>query len=128
MPFHGSPKTSAVASRFHGLVRTPNWKTLARAREAVSLLAGANCLDGKRGDSDATWAKVNFDRQIVAVAKVNGASVIYSDDIELIKFAKRIGIEAVSSWDLPEPQLQQAAFEFKQEQAKARAVSLEEDV
>src|SRR5437016_2086496 len=34
----------------------------------------------KRDTSDATWAKVNFDRQIVAVAKVHGAKLLYTDD------------------------------------------------
>src|SRR4051812_15732611 len=37
-------------------------------------------LDGrqrKRGTSNATWTKIKFDRQIVAIAKVCGATVIY---------------------------------------------------
>ena len=39
---------------------------------------------------------------------MNGAKVIYSDDKELITFAKRMGIESVSSWDLREPKEKQA--------------------
>lgn len=62
----------------------------------------------KRGGSEATWAKVNFDRQIVAVAKVNNATTIYTDDGEMIKFAKRMGLDTVSSWELPAPKEKQA--------------------
>lgn len=68
----------------------------------------------KRGDSTATWAKVNFDRQIVAVAKVNNASIIYTDDAEMTKFAKAQGMDVVASWDLPEPREKQAGL-FEQE-------------
>jgi hypothetical protein len=68
----------------------------------------------KRGDSIAPWAKVNFDRQIVAVAVVNNASTIYTDDGDMIKFAKSQGLDVVSSWDLPEPREKQAGL-FEEE-------------
>jgi RNase H-fold protein (predicted Holliday junction resolvase) len=70
----------------------------------------------KRGDSNATWAKVNFDRQIVAVAKVNSASIIYSDDGDMTTFAKAQGMDVVSSWDLPEPREKQAELFDKEDQ------------
>jgi hypothetical protein len=76
----------------------------------------------KRGDSNATWAKVNFDRQIVAVAKVNRATVIYTDDEEMIKFAKRMGMETVSSWELPAPREKQAEL-FGEEEPMGRAAT-----
>ena len=38
------------------------------------------------------WAKVKFDIQIVAIAKAEGASVIYSDDKDIENLAKRVGI------------------------------------
>lgn len=57
----------------------------------------------KKGDSDAPYQKVKFDRQIVAIAKVNGAHTIYSDDSNLCKFAVRAGLKVVSTWDLPIP-------------------------
>jgi hypothetical protein len=69
---------------------------------------------------------VNFDRQIVASAKVHGAKVIYADDKTLINFAKRMGI-AVSSWDLPAPRENQADL-FEDAEPKARAVGFDEDV
>jgi predicted nucleic acid-binding protein len=56
---------------------------------------------GKRGASSSPWTKVRFDRQIVAIAKTNGAKRIYSDDEDLMKHATRLGIEVVPTWDLP---------------------------
>ena len=57
----------------------------------------------KRGGSKMPWTKVKFDRQIVAVAKVNGAKRIYSDDADVIKFAAKADLEVVSTWQLPLP-------------------------
>jgi hypothetical protein len=42
------------------------------------------------------------DHQIVAIAKVNGASTIYSEDAGLRKFAASLGIPAFCTDDLPE--------------------------
>ena len=36
----------------------------------------------KKDGSGEPWAKIKYDRQIVAIAKVIGASAIYSDDGE----------------------------------------------
>lgn len=58
----------------------------------------------KKSGSEQPWQKVKFDRQIIAIARVVGASKIYSDDENLAKFAKRIGIEVISIWDLPIPE------------------------
>ena len=57
----------------------------------------------KKDGSDATWAKVKYDRQIVAIAKVNSASAIYSDDINLTSFARRNGLRVISVVDLNVP-------------------------
>lgn len=68
----------------------------AMSREAISR-------GNKRGDARGTWAKVKFDRQIVAIAKVNGATTIYSDDADLKAIGKRAKIEVISLADLPLP-------------------------
>jgi hypothetical protein len=55
-------------------------------------------LDGrqrKRGTSSATWTKIKFDRQIVAIAKVCNATVIYSDDEDVAKIAARARIKVI---------------------------------
>jgi predicted nucleic acid-binding protein len=58
---------------------------------------------GKRLSSASPWAKLRFDRQIVAIAKTNGATRIYSDDEDVMKFATRLGIQVVRTWELPLP-------------------------
>lgn len=55
----------------------------------------------KRDGVQEPWTKVKFDRQIVTIAKVNGASKIYSDDDGVEKFAKRCGIPVVKTWEMP---------------------------
>jgi len=52
---------------------------------------------------DETWAKINFDRQIVAICKTKGVKTIYSDDGGLRTFAERNGIDVISTWEIPEP-------------------------
>ncbi len=61
----------------------------------------------KKSGSDQPWQKVKFDRQIIAIARAAGASKIYSDDEDLAKFAKKIGIEVISTWDLPVPAIEE---------------------
>jgi predicted nucleic acid-binding protein len=64
----------------------------------------------KRGGSISTWAKVRFDRQIVAVAKAHGATRIYSDDDDIIKFGPKAGLEVVSTWQLQPPAAKQVGM------------------
>jgi hypothetical protein len=58
----------------------------------------------KRGtSSSAIWAKVKFDRQIVAIAKVCRATRIYSDDGDIRSIAKTTNIPVSGLGDLPLP-------------------------
>jgi predicted nucleic acid-binding protein len=61
----------------------------------------------KRGGVSSPWTKVKFDRQIVAVCKVNGTTKIYSDDGDVRKFAKKVGIDTIATWELPLPTAKQ---------------------
>jgi predicted nucleic acid-binding protein len=56
----------------------------------------------KLGEAE-TYAKLKFDRQIVAIASVCGAETIYSDDASLRAIAKRKQIEAIGVGDLSLP-------------------------
>jgi hypothetical protein len=75
-----------------------------RASVEVAAMSREALVKGnKRGGSDATWAKVKYDRQIVAIAKVHGATTIYSDDGDIATLGKRAKIEVVSLAELPLP-------------------------
>ena len=56
-----------------------------------------------RAGTDATRAKLNFDRQILAIARVQKQSVIYSDDQDVAKLAQTFGLKAIPIWQLPLP-------------------------
>lgn len=58
----------------------------------------------KRGGTDCTWAKVKYDRQIIAIAKVHRATIIYSDDEHIRTHGKAANIRVVGIADLPIPQ------------------------
>jgi hypothetical protein len=73
----------------------------------------------KRGPSSSPWTKVRFDRQIVAIAKTNGAKRIYSDDEDLMKYAARASIEVVRTWDLPLPVAKQIKIEYKRDDSES---------
>jgi len=88
-------------------------------RAAVELAALHHKFAGTRSKrrrkskgKDETWAKISFDRQIVAICKVNNVTTIYSDDGGLRTFAIRNGIEVVRTWELPMPPMdKQMGFE-----------------
>ncbi len=48
-------------------------------------------------------ARPKFDHQIVAIARAEGATIIYSDDEGLGRFAKRVGITTIGLRALPLP-------------------------
>jgi predicted nucleic acid-binding protein len=85
-------------------------------RAAVELAAGIRKALDQRGSLDkdldsrikrdfveATWAKVTFDRQIVAIAKVEPVSALYSTDGDVHAFAKVMGVPCKHLADIPLP-------------------------
>ena len=74
-----------------------------KAAVEVALLTDSDLLSGNKLSETETKAKVKYDRQIVAIAKVNGAETIYSDDKKLATLAKRNGIKTVKVAELPLP-------------------------
>jgi hypothetical protein len=73
------------------------------AIEVAAMSREALAKGRKKGKSDATWAKVKYDRQIVAIAKVHGTQTIYSDDSDIRTLGVRAKINVVSLADLPLP-------------------------
>jgi len=57
----------------------------------------------KRGGVDGTWNKIKYDRQIVAISKVEGAVALYSDDPGVRTFGSGVGLTVIGSWELPLP-------------------------
>jgi hypothetical protein len=55
------------------------------------------------GQKLAAWAKIKFDIQIVAIAKAENCDVIYSDDVDIEHYAKRVSITVRRICDLSLP-------------------------
>ena len=73
----------------------------------VSLMTRKAMGNGKKrgaANTDCTWAKVKYDRQIIAIAKVHGATTIYSDDSDIHAHAEVEGLKVVRLVDIPIPQ------------------------
>jgi len=64
----------------------------------------------KRDGVISAWDKVKYDRQIVAIAKVEGASTIYSTDRHIHAHAASWGIKVLNVSDLPVPAKQPDLF------------------
>lgn len=73
------------------------------AIEVAAMARAAQSRGRKRGDSNATWAKLKYDRQIVAIAKVAGATTIYSDDDDIRTLGAEAKIAVKGLVDLPLP-------------------------
>jgi hypothetical protein len=91
-------------------------ETAIMTREAIA--AG-----DKRAGSDAPWQKVKVDRQIIAIARVESATRIYSDDRNLVAFAKRLGMDVISTWDLPTPERERDLISILEENCAAENVT-----
>lgn len=69
----------------------------------VAMLTDTDLQANKKLSPDETKAKIKYDRQIIAIAKVHGVKTIYSDDGKLGKKAVANGITVVRTVDLPLP-------------------------
>jgi hypothetical protein len=72
------------------------------AVECAMLIDGAKRARRKTRDED-VWAKVKFDRQILAVAKVLGASALYTTDAALAALAAQNDVRAIGVHELELP-------------------------
>ena len=64
----------------------------------------------KRAGHPQPWQRVKFDRQIVAIGRVSGAETLYSDDDDLLKFARAMGFDTLSTWTLDVPPVEVNLF------------------
>lgn len=100
------------------------------AIELAELTRTALKAGDKKARIDAPWEKIKLDRQIVAIAKVVGATTIYTNDQKLANAAKRVGLTVIGVHELPLPPEESQADLLKlldQQGAKADEPS-EEDI
>lgn len=81
---------------------------------SVSVAAAIRSGHKKGVQAEASWQKIKFDHQIVAIAKANGATTIFSEDSGLRKFAVSLGLVAQGTDDLPEdPETKQQLLDLE---------------
>ena len=84
------------------------------AVEVAAMTRDAISGGDKRSGGAGTWAKIKYDRQIVAIAKVEGAATIYSDDRNVYNFGTAAGLTVLRIADLPlPPEDTQPVFDFE---------------
>lgn len=74
-----------------------------RAAVELALIEDGDTKSGRKIDPAQTKAKVKFDRQIISIAKVQGATTIYCDDVGLANVARQNGLQVVMTWEIPLP-------------------------
>jgi predicted nucleic acid-binding protein len=93
--------------RGSSFIRIESFDERAAVELAVRLREARKAGDRREG-LPITKNAMKFDRQIVAIALVSGASVLYSDDDGVVKFAAACGLAVKRVTDLPVPASQQA--------------------
>lgn len=99
-------------------------------RAAIECADAIAKLGLKAKGKENTRAKVKFDRQIVAIAKVEQVETIYSDDQHIFSIAQQAGLRVVRSFELeldPDDRQGQLVLEkTEEERAAARPKSVTE--
>lgn len=82
---------------------------------AERVAAAIKAKDKREGEKSEPWEKLKYDRQIVAISIVEGASAIYSTDKDIHNQGLRWGISVISPADLPIPNEQRKFPEVEPE-------------
>ena len=75
----------------------------AKAAMEYALMINEALTGGDKKAKVKTWAKAKFDWQIVAIAKSENATAIYSEDGDIARLGKRVSIAVFSTDALPLP-------------------------
>jgi predicted nucleic acid-binding protein len=92
-----------------------------RAAVEVAVMTGAALSAGKKRGAardDAPWQKIKIDRQIIAIAKTEGARRLYSMDRDLRSLAQANGLKAIDLDELPLPPLKAQSDMFEPDSGK----------
>jgi predicted nucleic acid-binding protein len=125
----GAQETQRILEEINKLAvfRVEPFETRAAIEVAV-MTRGALASGDKRGGSTAPWAKIKFDRQIVAIAKVVQATEIYTDDEDVANIARLVNIPTIGLAKLalpPESAQGQLPFEHKRDPTDEIAIQSE---
>ena len=85
-------------------------------RAAIELAAITRAASGSgdlRAGADITRATLKFDRQIIAIARIEREKTIYSDDAGMRRIGAALGVTVIPTYDLPSPPAQQARLPFE---------------
>jgi hypothetical protein len=96
------PEYLAIIGR-QSCFRVTSFDERAAVEAAVQTYQARQRGQPKGGAPGIAKAKIKFDRQIVAIATVEGATAIYSDDADIIGYAQEVSMEAYRLADLPLP-------------------------
>lgn len=97
------------------------------AIEVAAMTRGAMDSTGKkRGNATGPWAKIKYDRQIVAIAKVHRATTIYSDDSDIRSIATAEDIPVIGLAELPLPEESRQGDLFKHQEVEDEPVPEQE--
>jgi predicted nucleic acid-binding protein len=102
---HAGPAGSeylAIISR-QSCFRIASFDERAAVEAAVRTFQARQRGQRRGGNPEASKTKIKFDRQIAAIALVEGATAMYSDDGDVRGYAVEAGIEAYGLSDLPLP-------------------------
>ena len=99
--------------RGSAFIRIGDFDERAAVELAMRLRAAIKSGDPRQG-MRITKSAMKFDRQIVAIALVNGARALYSDDDGVERFASSCGLATKRVADLPMPASQSKLFEERQ--------------
>jgi predicted nucleic acid-binding protein len=83
----------------------------------------------KREGVDEPWQKVKYDRQIIAIAKTEGATAIYSTDKGVHEHARLWGVTPLHLGDIPVPAVtgeQEEMFEPRSAESAERTITGED--
>jgi predicted nucleic acid-binding protein len=67
---------------------------------------------GDKKEGADNWAKVKYDRQIMAIAKVENADCIYSNDNDLVRMGQKDGMSVITLAQLPDPPAPTASAQY----------------
>ena len=113
--------TAAILEQInnHAVFRVLNFDTVA-AVELSSITRNEISKRQMKQTQKNPYQKIKIDRQIVAIAKSNNATEIYSDDKGIAAIAKTIGIPVIKTASLPIPPVgAQIAMDFDASEAAA---------